>query len=523
VVLLHELAKLLRRRHPQLEKAIEYYRAARGLRPNLGIGLSLALRSAGRLTEAGDVLRELELQKPGNLVVYFHLASNLTAQEKYAEAAEANRKIIELKPDFAEAYVNLGSNLDAQGKYAEAERALRKAIDLKPDLEPAHFNLGNALLGQQKHDEAEAAFRKAIDVKPDFAEAYINLGRILRDQGKRDEAEAAYRKAIDFNPNLPMAHNNLGSALFERGKYADAEAELRKVIRLKPTYFLGYYGLGNALLRQRKPAEAEAAYRKAIDLQPDYASAYLYLGTALQLQGKPAEGEAAFRRAIDLQPDLADAYQSLALALTRRAQFREALPLLKKCAALVSPGTPAYAEVQRRLRVCERFVTLDAQLPAILSGTEKPASTAEQLEFAHVCHLKKLSAGAVRLYAEAFTMDPKLAAAFRNGHCFQAGCAAAMAGCGRSEDGADLSDAERASWRTQSRQWLSADLAAWVRMLDANPASREAVRDVMTHWQGHADLACVREPGELKKLPADERKEYYVFWGEVAAVLARTK
>jgi Flp pilus assembly protein TadD len=139
VVLLHELAKLLHRRHPQLREAIEYYRAARGLRPNLCIGLSLALRSAGRLTEAEDVLRELALQKPGNLVVYFHLASNLTAQEKYAEAAEANRKIIDLKPDFAEAYNNLGSNLDGQGKYAEAERALRKAIELKPDLEQAHF------------------------------------------------------------------------------------------------------------------------------------------------------------------------------------------------------------------------------------------------------------------------------------------------------------------------------------------------------------------------------------------------
>jgi Flp pilus assembly protein TadD len=379
------------------------------------------------------------------------------------------------------------------------------------------------LLGQQKHNEAEAAFRKAIDVKPEFAEPYINLGHILRDQGKRDEAEVAYRKAIDFNPNLPTAHTNLGSVLFDRGKYADAEAELRKVIRLKPTDFLGYYSLGNALLRQRKPAEAEAAYRKAIEFKPDYASAYLYLGTALQLQRKPAEGEAAFRKAIDLDPNLAAAYQSLALALERRAQFREALSLLKKCAALVSPGTPAHTEVQRRLWVCERFVTLDAQLPAILSGTEKPASAAEQLGFARVCQLKQLTAGAARLYAEAFTMDPKLAADCRTGIRFDAACAATMAGCGRSEDGADLSDAERASWRTQSRQWLRADLAAWVRILDANPTSRGAVRDVMTIWQGHADLACVREPGELNKLPADERKDYFVFWGEVAVVLARTK
>jgi hypothetical protein len=37
------------------------------------------------------------------------------------------------------------------------------------------------------------------------------------------------------------------------------------------------------------------------------------------------------------------------------------------------------------------------------------------------------------------------------------------------------------------------------------------------------DLACERDPGELNKLPADEKKEYFMFWAEVTAVLARTQ
>ena len=71
-------------------------------------------------------LRALALQQPGNLAVHFYLASNLTAQEKYAEAAEAFRKIIDLKPDFAEAYSNLGSTLVDQRKYGEAECLAQK-------------------------------------------------------------------------------------------------------------------------------------------------------------------------------------------------------------------------------------------------------------------------------------------------------------------------------------------------------------------------------------------------------------
>jgi tetratricopeptide (TPR) repeat protein len=524
VVLLNELANHLGRQpRARLEEAIGYYRAARGLRRGLGIGLSWALTRAGRPAQGEEVLRELAPQQPGNLAVHFHLASNLTFQEKYGEAEGALRKTLELKPDFAEVYSNLGNNLCEQRKYGEAETVLRKAIELKPDLAPAHLNLGVALHARQRDGEAEAAYRNALDLKPDFAEAYINLGHILRHRGKRDEGEAAYRKAVDFNPNLAVAHSNLGNALFDRGKHADAEAEFRKAVQLKPSFPLGYYGLGNALLGQRKHAEAEAAYRTALDRKPDFAQAYLNLGTALQEQGKAAEGEAAYRKALDLKPDLADAYQNLALALMRRAQFHEAATLLKKCTELVSRMTAQHDEVQRRLRLCERFVALDARLPAILSGTEQPATAAEQLEFAQLCLLKKLSAAAARLYADAFAMAPQSAADFRAGHRYHAACAAAQTGCARSEDGADLSDAERTRWHTQARQWLRADLAAWIRILDANPAYREAVRDVLTLWRSHPELACVRDPGELNKLPADERKEYFVFWAEVDSVLARTK
>ena len=45
----------------------------------------------------------------------------------------------------------------------------------------------------------------------------------------------------------------------------------------------------------------------------------------------------------------------------------------------------------------------------------------------------------------------------------------------------------------------------------------------LTRWQKEPDLACVRDPGELNRLAADERKEYFALWAEVATVLARTQ
>jgi hypothetical protein len=45
----------------------------------------------------------------------------------------------------------------------------------------------------------------------------------------------------------------------------------------------------------------------------------------------------------------------------------------------------------------------------------------------------------------------------------------------------------------------------------------------LTRWRHEPDLACVREPGELNKLPVVEQKEYLALWAELAAVLARTQ
>ena len=78
--------------------------------------------------------------------------------------------------------------------------------------------------------------------------------------------------------------------------------------------------------------------------------------------------------------------------------------------------------------------------------------------------------------------------------------------------------------REQARQWLRADLAARAHALGAgSPPSRGANRLALTRWRHEPDLAGLREPDELERLGADERKECLALWAEVAAVLARTQ
>jgi serine/threonine-protein kinase len=161
---------------------------------------------------------------------------------------------------------------------------------------------------------------------------------------------------------------------------------------------------------------------------------------------------------------------------------------------------------------------------AFLEGKHQPRDNTERLALLGVCRFKNRTSASAGLYADAFAADATLAGKPGFSHRYNAVRSAALAGCGNGADATDLGDAERKRWRDQAREWLKAELAARVRALDANPtAAREGVREALTRWSNEPDLAGLREPDELNKLPADEREQFLALWEEVAAVLARTK
>jgi Flp pilus assembly protein TadD len=176
VVLLDALGRLLERRG-RAGEAVECFRAARALRPQLGVALGRVLVQAGRGTEGEAVLRDLVHRQPNNPELHCYLGNALYHQKKLDEAVAAFRKAIALKPDDALAYNNLGATLSDQKKLDEAVAAYRKAIALQPDDAKAYYNLGLALYFQKKLDEAVAAFQKADRLLPNHPVIRNNLRR----------------------------------------------------------------------------------------------------------------------------------------------------------------------------------------------------------------------------------------------------------------------------------------------------------------------------------------------------------
>jgi serine/threonine-protein kinase len=203
----------------------------------------------------------------------------------------------------------------------------------------------------------------------------------------------------------------------------------------------------------------------------------------------------------------------------QQAQFHDAIASLDKASNLL-PVKDARNEQARRQ--CQRYVSLDARLPAILSGTEKPANAAEQIDLAELCGLKKDYAAAARFYRDAFTAEPKLAEAVPASTRYNAACAAALAGCGQGKDADKLDDKQRAHWRLQALDWLRQDLTWWSKALDNGNAQTNAqVRQLMRHWQADGDLAGVRAKDGLAQLPDEERTQWASLWSDVDALLRR--
>jgi tetratricopeptide (TPR) repeat protein len=534
------------------EEAVRYYTASLALRPNSApthTNLGSALAAQGKLPEAVAEFQEALRLKPDYPDAHYNLGLTLQTQGKLPEAVAEYREALRLKPDSPDAHINLGNVLQDQGQLAEAVAEFREALRLEPDEPVTHNNLGNALSAQGKVTEAVAEFREALRLKPDYLEAHINLGDALSEQGKLPEAVAEYREALRLRPNYPAAHTHLGIALASQGKLAEAEAEFREAARLKPDdpkahAILGnvlaaqgklpeavaqyraalrlkpddpnaHYGLGNALSDQEKWSEAVAEYREALRLKPDFPQAHYNLGNTLRHQGKLPEALTQYREALRLKPDHAEAHCNLGHALIDLGQFRPALDFLRRGHELgqKQPGWryPSAAWVKQ----AERYVALEALLPRVLSGDERPTDD-EWADLCQVCSWTHRPAAAARIYTAFFAEQPTLVPRYRS----LAARAAARGGCGDG-DGAQLDGRERARLRSQARTWLAADLAFLTRLVDNPPdaKARERVQQALRHRQQDADLTGVRHPWALWRLPADERRAWQQLWADVNALL----
>jgi tetratricopeptide (TPR) repeat protein len=187
---------------------------------------------------------------------------------------------------------------------------------------------------------------------------------------------------------------------------------------------------------------------------------------------------------------------------------------------------PKKQSAVRNLSRAERLRQLLRRLPAVLAGKDKPTSPAEGCAFADLCAqpFQKRYAQGARLYAEAFAADSKLAEDLQADHRYNAACCAVLAGCGQDPHADKPDEQEKARLQGQALAWLRADLVLRRHQTGAAEAApRQEAAAQLAHWLRDTELAGVRAPQALAKLPAKEQQPWQQIWADVKVTLTQAK
>ena len=143
------------------------------------------------------------------------------------------------------------------------------------------------------------------------------------------------------------------------------------------------------------------------------------------------------------------------------------------------------------------------------------------IKLAEVAYNKKLYWASARLLAKALeVLSNSREDGYPWDHRYDAARSGVLAGTGKGKDNPPPDDAQRSRLRKQALEWLTTDLVAWSKILQAVTSRDTSVfRRRLLHWKTDPDLSGIRDEAELALLPSDEREAWQNLWVAVDELL----
>lgn len=478
-----------------------------------------------RAAKGDDIpfLTRVQEAHPDDYLANYSLGNSLLGRMQFERATRYFQAAVALRPESAPARNNFAIALARSGQVDAAMAQYRAILRADPQFAFAYQGLANCHLARREYADAIALYRTAVRLQPTSHLAHTNLGVMLTGAERLDEAREQFQAALKLKPDYALAHCGLGGVAIHSGQYAEAAEHYREALRLDPASDEGLIGLGDSLREMGRLDESLTVLRRAATLVPDDARVRLGLGLSLLQLGQVRETIDELQTAVRLDSTLAPAYGALTDALMIVGRYREGAVAAEKALSLLPANDRLRPQVNDYLVICREKFHVEDRWPAVVSGHEIPSDPAECLDFANIGYYRKHFATAARMFAIAFAADPGIADDLRAPYLSNAACVAALAGCGHGEDGARLSDAEKAKWRRQARQWVRAVLVRLEKAVGGSQVGREDALNRLSQLQADADLAGIRDDRAISVLPQFEAEECRAVWTEVADLMKRLR
>ncbi len=229
--------------HKELEAAIERLfvclKSFPGV-PEFEIELALALRKAGRPTEAAAAFRRYLMARPDDAEALRGLSAAYRDLGDYQKALDPARRAIAIDPAKPWLHVQLGNLLAVLGHPAEAATAYRTALDLDLNLPGVARALGDQLLLAKDELGAAGSLSLAAAETSRDTGLMLKVAALYAGLGKLGEAIPWYRRALELGTLEPerekQARQGLEAALTASppSKEAKKDVKLADAIRRLP-------------------------------------------------------------------------------------------------------------------------------------------------------------------------------------------------------------------------------------------------------------------------------------------------
>jgi serine/threonine-protein kinase len=317
----------------------------------------------------------------------------------------------------------------------------------------------------------------ADELTPQLATA---LGRVVREG--RGDAIALLTAAQSRFPQDYWLNYELGMALYQVHRWDEALGYLRVALALRPDVSEAHCAVGADLRALKRWDEALGHLHEALRIDPKSSMAQSNIATALHAMGRVDEAIPYFERSLNINPKSVTTHSNFGGALRDKGRLDEAIDQFQQAVRL----DPKYAIGQINLGI--------------------------------VLYTKRRLEEAIDHLQQALQLEPGMAAAQTTlGIAFYAAArTAARAAADRGPEHAPIGESERAAKRRQALDWMRANLTLATKLLNDG----KVVGAPPILWQTHPDLASVRDPRELAKLPDAEREQWQKLWADVAALIA---
>jgi tetratricopeptide (TPR) repeat protein len=472
--------------------------------------------------QAIRILKEAQEAHPNDFGLAVTLADKLDFKTQMEEKIFYYRIAVAIRPASATCRNNLALALHySKGDPEASIIAYKEAIRLDPTSGSIHSNLAFALRDLKRHDEEIEHLEKAIEFDPASPSLHYNLALSLHQhKGDLKKAVLEYEKAIALDKTYIFAFLNLADALRDLKEYDRAITAYRNVARLDNTLHQSHYNLALIFHHQKKDLDAAIVeYKLAIQCAPKFSEAHYNLGL-LYHWDKMLVDEAIeqYRQTIKLVPREALAHYNLALALHySKRDFKGAIDEYKKTIEIDNVSVPPLTNLGFALT---ENGTPELALDYLKKAIERAPNAHQGYKYLAYAHAQMAEyRKAYDVLRDGFGRNPDWMTDINKLMRYDAAVFASQ--CGTGGGNSAVPEADRPRFRTEALNWLRADLAI-LKELAADPKNKDRVHHKLNDWIPDGELASVREPDQLAKLPDEERKDWEKLWAEVRKLHAQT-